>query len=292
MDWTALGQGIVGRGEGFWFLPAGIPLLTFFGALAYSGAGGNLNLAQSFYVKDKGYGMGKYAGRIHSVLFGKAEKIELVGHTFDPNTENITRFKRWWRLVNIEHAVVFWGLGIFTIFMLGLLAYSTTYGTTGNLEGINFIINEGSVITSRIGSFFGTLFLLVAGLTLFGTQFTVLDSTSRIITENIVLMNLNDGREGKISKIYYTTLWLQIIFGITIFLTGFNEPRSLVVLGAVINASAMFVSFLLILLLNTRALHPLLRPNTLRRGMLVLAFLFFGVFVSYAILSAFGIITS
>ncbi|MBP9695328.1 MAG: Nramp family divalent metal transporter, partial [Candidatus Magasanikbacteria bacterium] len=55
-DWLALFSGIVGHGNNFWFLPPGIGLATFLAAFAYSGAGGNLNLTQSIYIKEKGYG--------------------------------------------------------------------------------------------------------------------------------------------------------------------------------------------------------------------------------------------
>jgi hypothetical protein len=73
-DWTAAVRGVVGSGEGFFLLPAGISIASFLAALAYAGAGGNLNLAQSFYVKEKGFGMGKYSGKITSVLTGKKNK--------------------------------------------------------------------------------------------------------------------------------------------------------------------------------------------------------------------------
>ena len=49
-DWLALGQGIVGIGEGFFFWPGGMSLAVFLGAFAYAGAGGNLNLTQSIYM--------------------------------------------------------------------------------------------------------------------------------------------------------------------------------------------------------------------------------------------------
>ena len=63
----------------------------------YSGAGGNLNLAQSLYVKEKGYGMGKYTGHITNILAGQEEEVDLHGEVFDQNSVNISRFKTWWR---------------------------------------------------------------------------------------------------------------------------------------------------------------------------------------------------
>ncbi|MDD4026600.1 MAG: Nramp family divalent metal transporter [Candidatus Shapirobacteria bacterium] len=67
-DWQNLAQGLIGKGNDFWLIPAALPLITFLGAFAYSGAGGNLNLAQSFYIREKEYGMGKYGGKITSLL--------------------------------------------------------------------------------------------------------------------------------------------------------------------------------------------------------------------------------
>ena len=69
-DWAALAAGVVNIG----WLPKGIPLATFLAALVYSGAGGNLNLAQSLYVKEKGYGMGKHSGHITNILAGREEE--------------------------------------------------------------------------------------------------------------------------------------------------------------------------------------------------------------------------
>src|SRR3989344_3266082 len=81
-DWGALVAGLMGQGEGYNWLPAGIPLVSFLAAFAYSGAGGNSNLAQSYYVREKGYGMGQFMGRITSVITGKAEQWRLTGMTF------------------------------------------------------------------------------------------------------------------------------------------------------------------------------------------------------------------
>lgn len=290
IDWQNFASGLIGRGEGYWFIPRGIPLFTFLGALAYAGAGGNLNLTQSFYIKEKGYGMGKYSGRISSLLTGKKEKTELTGSTFEVTPESLGMFRKWWRLVNLEHGIVFWGLGIFTVSMLIILAYATTLGQSGNDTGINFIITEGKIISNELLPIAGTIFLLIAGLMLFGTQLTVMDSTSRIISENIVLSSRKETIIQKIPKIYYSVLWTQIAFGIIVFLSGFSEPKTLLVTGAVFNALAMFVSFALILTLNSKLLPLELRPIWWRKLILYIAFAFFGFFATYAFLNAFGIV--
>ncbi|OQA03312.1 MAG: hypothetical protein BWY68_00769 [bacterium ADurb.Bin400] len=194
-------------------------------------------------------------------------------------------------MTNLEHGIVFWGLGLFTISMLALLSYATVYGEGGNLKGIDFIVGEGKAIGSVLGTTIGSVFLLIAGLMLFGTQFTVLDSTSRIITENYVLAKPTKERVRRIPKTYYVVLWLQLLFGIAVFLVGFTEPRTLVTLGAVFNALAMFISFFLIFVLNHKILPKELRASMLRKTIIIVAFAFFGYFASYAFLQAFGVIS-
>jgi hypothetical protein len=277
-DVVTLAQGLIGKGEGFWFLPIGVSLASFLGALTYAGAGGNLNLAQSCYVRDKGYGMGKYADRITSVITGGGHQaqISLKGSTFTLTEENLKRFRRWWKVTNLEHLLIFWGLGLFTMLLLSLLSYVTTYGLPGNAQGIHFVIAEAGAIAERTLPVFGMLFLLVTGIMLLATQLTVLDSTSRIMTENVLLSVKK--HTTRVSLVYYAILWLQILFGIAVIAAGFDQPRELIVLGAVINAFAMFVYTGLLLVFNNRSLVKPLRPSLWRNAVLTATFLFFGFF--------------
>lgn len=282
-DVAALLSGLVGHGDGYWFLPRGLPLFTFLGAMAYAGAGGNLNLAQSFYIKDKGYGMGHYSGRITSILTGKAESIELEGATFEANEDNINIFRRWWRLINLEHGLIFWLTGAVTIMALIMLAYITSYGASGTASGIDFIGNEGRMVGNITAGWLGTVFFLITGLTLFATQFTVLDATSRIAAENLVLVKADRADVRHLPKYYYGTVWAQILFGLAVFALGFSEPRTLITLGAVLNAVAMFVYIILVLIVNRRDLPPTLRPALWRQALLVLMWLFLGLVATLAV---------
>jgi len=277
-DVVILAQGLMGQGEGFWFLPAGVPLATFLAALAYSGAGGNLNLAQSCYVRDKGYGMGRYADRITSVITGGgcSKEISLKGSMFQITDDNLKRWKKWWRVANLEHLLIFWLLGLIAMLLLSFLSYVTTFGVAGNAQGIHFILLEASVIASRTLPVFGMLFLLATGIMLLATQLTVLDATSRIMTENALL--LTKRRTARVSLVYYFILWAQILFGIAVFSLGFDQPRELIVLGAVINAFTMFVYTGLLYMFNNCVLPKALRPSLWRNGVLLLCFLFLGFF--------------
>lgn len=285
-DWGALWSGIIGHGDGYWLLPSGISIATFLAAFAYSGAGGNLNLTQSIYIKEKGYGMGIYSNKISSLFSkNKEEEITLDGSDCEINQENISRFKRWWKLINKEHLFVFWFIGIVSMVFLMLLSFSTTYGLQNNFEGINFVINEGMIISQLLFPSAGLIFLTVLSVMLFQTQLGVIDSTSRIMAENLAIKKLHGQNKVKInlSKIYYSFVWAQILFGIILFLFNIHEPKTLIVTGAIVNAIAMFVHIALVFWLNHSILPKEFRSGILRKIILLLIFLFFGIFSFFVI---------
>lgn len=288
-DFATAAQGVFGMGDGYFLLPAGIAITSFLAALAYSGAGGNLNLSQSFYIKEKGFAMGKYAGRITSLLTGKGavqHKSLLTGAKFSASPENVHEFKRWWRVVNAEHFIVFWLTGTVTIILLTLLAYTTTYGhATKTASDISFVIAEASSISQLLLPAIGTFFLCVVTLTLFGTQLTIYDAISRIMTENVVLAARGKLSEKSIPSIYYLMLWIFIVSGIAVTLIGFNQPLQLLFLAAVMNAFAMFIHAAMTLRLNTTMLHAAIRPHAWRILAMLLAVLFYGGFSVFVLVT-------
>ncbi len=283
-DLTSLGEGLIGKGEGWWFFPAGIVWASFLGAVAYSGAGGNLNLAQSYYIKEKGFGMGRFTTKISSLLLGSTEKTKLTGEIFTDSKENRKRFSSWWRVIQKEHLIVFWGLGLLTIILLSLLSYILVFGK-GESSGMAFLYQQSGEITSRIGSGFGVAFLLVAAGMLYSTQVGILESTSRIISENILLTVYKKGKKVNLSLYFYLALWLQIILGIVILLLGFREPRFLLTLGAILNAGAMAVAFPLVWFLNRKRLPKFTRGRKARSVLYFLGFGFLLVFFTIVIFS-------
>jgi len=283
-DVLTLLEGFVGRGINYNWFPSGISFATFLAAFAYAGAGGNLNLSQSIYIKEKGYGMGKYSHKI-SGLFDKKlgeQEIKLSGEEFAVNKKNLANFQKWWRQINLEHLLVFWLVGLTAMSLLMLLSYVTAYGQSGNAQGINFIINEALEIGRQLSPVVGSLFLLLVGVMLFQTQLGIMDSTSRIMAENFALKQMERHKTNKVklSKIYYTFVWSQIAFGVILFLFNVYEPKTLLVIGAVINAVAMFVHSGLALLLNRQQLGAPFQPRLWRQIVMVIIFLFFGLFSS------------
>lgn len=291
IDWLTLARGLVGQGEGYVFLPAGIALAAFLGAFAYSGAGGNLNLTQSIYVKEKGYGMGKYAQKIAGLFKrnGVEQEIKLDGEKFEMTEEAKKNFFGWWKKISLEHALVFWFIGALSIVLLMLLSYATTFGLGDNASGINFVMSEGAAIGRILTPGVGAAFLFVVSIVLFQTQLGVMDSTSRIMAENaaIIKINRNGKKTIRLSKIYFSFLWAQIAFGIILFLFGVSEPKTLIILGACLNAVAMFVHVGLVSWLNRRALPKIFQPALWRKILLGIIFVFFGLFSVVVLLDQF-----
>lgn len=283
-DWGSLFAGLFGKGENYYFFPEGLPIATFLAALAYAGAGGNLNLAQSLYIKEKGYGLAKYSeGKLSSVFQNKAENIKLEGYTFEETPKNIKNYRKWWRRVNAEHLIIFWFTGALTMLFLSLLAFSTLYGNSATVSGINFLLMEAQAIAQKTHEFFGTLFLSMVGLMLFGTQFSVYGSTSRISAENLSIFSAKKFPAKYMSWYFYFFLFFQITLGIAIFALGFTEPLGLVVIGAVLNGISMFIYSGLILWLNKTSLPKKTRPSIWRTIGVSLAFLFYGGFSIFTV---------
>lgn len=276
-DWSSLLQGLVGVGDGYTFLPKGIAIGAFLGAFAYSGGGGNLNLSQSYYIKEKGMGMGKYGSGIKALLQSKTEQ-RLDGNIFTLSATNLSRWNRWWRLVCTEHLLVFWGIGLFTILMLSTLSMATAHGVSSS-GGLGFFFKEAEMIGLATTPFIGSLFVIVGSLMLFTTQLGILESASRVISENILLIRFKPNEYVSASKMFYYVLWSELLFSIIFLLLGISEPRSILTLGAILNAAAMMIAFILILVLNRR-LPTFIRPSAARQSILVIAALFFLYFLT------------
>ncbi|HKL24585.1 MAG TPA: Nramp family divalent metal transporter, partial [Candidatus Nanoarchaeia archaeon] len=282
-DWTALAQGFVGQGEGYSWIPAGVVLATLFGAFAYSGSGGNLNLAQSSYVLEKEYGMGKYAPKIKSLLSqDKREKVDLEGATFELNQHSLSNFKKWWKKVSLEHFLVFWGGGLLMIILFMLLAYVTIGGGGGEGEGISFVIAQGLFIGKEFLPWLGTAFLIIIGIVLFQSQLGIYDSASRIISKNYAIKRTHkkrgSNRRVNISKIYHKVIWFQIALGVILFLLGYTDPKALIILAAILNAVGMFIHVGLVNYMNHKFLRKQLQPSLGRKILMIIIFLVFGVF--------------
>lgn len=286
-DWQQAALGLIGRGSGWWFFPPNIGLFAFLGAFAYSGAGGNLNLAQSYYIKEKGFGMGRGTQKISSLLSkAGAQKVALEGKIFKQTEANLKKWQQWWHLVSKEHFLVFWLLGFITIVVLTILANTLVFGQAQQ-EGLQFLYQQAQVMSLQ-QAWYGPAFLVIAAVMLFSTQLGVLESSSRIISENFLLLFYQKGKKFNVSQWFYYALWGQLALGIVVLLSGFQEPRFLLTLGAVLNAAAMMIAFPLVFLLNRQRLPAKIQASWWRQTLMITAFIFFVIFVGLTVRANLG----
>lgn len=287
--WIALFEGLVS----FRLPPdsAKIDPMLLLGAVAFAGAGGTMNLCQSNYVKEKGYGMGAYIGRMTSPITGKDEAVSETGYSFPTTEENLVRWRIWWRAANIEHFFSFLCTCLICLFLMALVSYSIYYGPDGTrkeggeLKGMAFIFGEAGAIEQTLGKTFRIAFLLMGVAILFTTEIGVLDAASRISTDIVKVNWLLENKKWSESRLYFIFLWSTIVIAAVIVALG-NElvegALSLFKLTAALNGAVMFLYSGLLLYMNYRRLPAPIRITKGRALMLAWSVLFFGFFAVLA----------
>ena len=262
----------------FGYIPPDIELPLLLGAIAFAGAGGSMNLAQSDFVRDKGYGMGRFIGRITSPLTGEEEVVADIGYHFEQTEENMGRWKAWWRAANLEHIVSFYVLAVLSLILLSLISYSTSRGATELGTGFDFVRAEGIYIGEHFGIGFQRLFNWMGIAILLTTELGVVDACARISTGIIKVNWLRDNERWTDSRLYFALLWAQILLGCLIMLSDLNQPLVLLVLSACMNGGVMLLYSVLLLWTNKRVLKGKIAMGPVRFLTMLWALGFFGYF--------------
>jgi hypothetical protein len=277
-------------GTSFGTFPGELEVAVLLGALAYAGAGGTNNLVISNWIRDKGYGMGKYVPRIVSPISGEEEAAPSgQGYAFRPDERNLARWRDWWRKANIEQFVSFFVIGALTITVFSLVARATVFGAPGIEDAdFAFIQTEGDALKTAVGSWFGTLFWLIGAIALFGAAIGIVDYVSRLVADVLLVGYLKGSERWTESRLYLTVAWGMLIFGCLVLLAGFDQPLTLVVLAAALSGVVMFIYSGLLIAINRRFLAAPLRIRGLRLLALVWAFGLFGVLSAVVTIDEFG----
>jgi hypothetical protein len=268
-----------------WFPDSKIlPVSLVLSGLVFAGAGGVNNLAQSNWIRDKGFGMGIYIPRIVSPITGEEIAAPATGSMVRQDAENLRRFAGWWKVANTEQLVSFWFICVFSITIFSALAYSTVFGQSlSGQANLAFIKAEGEVLKSVVAPWFGTFFWVFGSLSMILVALGTIDYIARIVADVLKTVYLNDNQRWSESRIYFVVAWLTIAAGSIILLSGFNQPLLLLVIAACLNGMVMFVYSILLMQLNRRGLPPALRVGGLRLGMLAVATLFYGFFAGWLV---------
>jgi hypothetical protein len=256
-----------------------LELAVLLGALAYAGAGGTNNLVVSNWIRDKGFGMGSYAPRVVSPITGEEEAAPSGrGFWFRVDAASMERWREWWRKANLEQFFSFFVIGLITIVVFSLVAYSTVYGNPAVKDSdFAFIEIQGNALKDTVGTWFGTLFWLIGAISLFGAAMGIIDYVSRLVADVLRVGYLRESRRWTESKLYFCVVWFLIACGSAILLSGFDQPLSLVVVAAALSGGVMCIYSLLLLVVNRRFLPDQLKVRGLRMLVLLWAFGLFGV---------------
>jgi hypothetical protein len=282
--WADLPQAITNFGR----LPDSnvIPISLILSGLVFAGAGGVNNLAQSNWIRDKGFGMGVYIPRIVSPITGEEAAAPATGSMARQDAENIRRFRGWWAVANKEQIVSFWFICVFSITIFSTLAYSTVFGQniSSGQANLAFIKAEGEALKTIVAPWFGTFFWVFGSLSMILVALGTIDYISRIVADVLKTVYLQQSQRWTESRIYFLVAWGTIGAGSTILMSGFNQPLLLLVIAACLNGMVMFVYSILLIQLNRRGLPPALRVGGFRLGMLVFATVFYGFFAGWLVL--------
>jgi hypothetical protein len=258
-------------------LPEGLDLPLFFGAVAFAGAGGSVNLAQSNYVKDKGYGMGRFIGRITSPFTGREEAISEVGVAClaEPGAE--ARWRAWWWRSNVEHFASFHLLCLLSLAMTSLIAHELLAGRGDVAPGLGFVFDEARLLEERFGPWARQGFLAAGVAVLLSTELALLDAVSRVVADLASVSFLRD-RGVSLSRVYFASVWGLVAFGAAVLAVGVEQPLALLVLSSCLNGVVMFLYSGLLLWLGLASFRGPLRPSPLRIAALLAALGFYGTF--------------
>jgi hypothetical protein len=285
--WLGAAAGLAGfdlaRGT-FNLLPADTDFFLLGALVAYSGAGGVVNITLSNWARDKGYGMGERAGFIPGAVGGRKVKLAPCGFIFAPSEEAMARWRGWWRIVRADQWAVFCP-GALSGMVLPALLYVTFLPGGTNIQGLATSAALAYNVSAQQGALLGGAIAFLGAWILFKTQLDNLEGMVRAITDILWTgsRRIRSWRGGDVRTVYYTVLFVLVTWGIIAMRLA--QPIVLLKLGANVAGMVFIVSSLHLLYVNTRLLPPHIRPPMWRRASLVAMTLFYGFFVVLSVRS-------
>jgi Mn2+/Fe2+ NRAMP family transporter len=285
--YAALGQGLADVDE----LPGAVSQVgtaTLLGAIAFAGAGGALNLVQSNWVRDKGLGMGARLPRVVSPFTGEEVAAPTTGYIFRRDAENMRRWRGWWRVADREQFVTFFVIGLIALLtFMTLTAVNIGVGVS-EAESFDFIRLQGEALGEQQGTWLATTFWVIGTVVLYSTNLAVLDMVGRVTADVLKTGPLRENERWSESRVYFTVVWTEIVFGSIILLSGVTQPLILLVIASSLNGLVMFVYSVLLIQLNRRTLPTEIRVGGGRLVALFWAVLFYGFFSVVLLIDQFG----
>lgn len=240
--------------------PAGITL-SMIGPFLLQPAGGFWNFWHTYWVREKGMGMGKYFGRVTG-LVAKPEEISRTGYIFDvDNPAELAKFKQWLKLNNLTLAIFFVILGgVFFTFFAGLAGYSAK--TIYNMDvpsGWKIAIVLAEIFKSAYGQIGFAFFGIILIFALFDSQFSIYDGIARMWADTFFLEHPTVFGKRPYRFWYFILLGALVVYGlIGIWL---KTPYIIWLIANWLGTAAQAYVTFMVLLLNRKLLPEKIRPK-------------------------------
>jgi hypothetical protein len=213
-------------------------------ALAFGGVVGVLNLIQSNWVKTRKYG-------INQLNSNEIEKVSLN------SLESQANYKKWWKLITLEHFFIYYIGNIFGFIIIGLVALITLFDS--NVKSANILIYQVEYINNILNPL-GYLWAFAVIIIFLMAQITILEAAGGLTKDTL---------KSQKSQNYFSRVFGVI--GIAILLIGlvlnnFSQPAFLLQLSALFSAATMVIYPPLLLIINNK-FNEIQRPKLINKIM-------------------------
>lgn len=277
-DVAALARGAASIGSVPPRLLSGDQFPTLLIAVAYAGSGGTLLLAQSLWVRDKGFGMSAFQGRIAGIR-GRDEPLVERGFAFPADRPlSGERFRRWMILAEKELLTTFVVLILASVVITTLLVAATVGTGRGDLAGelTGMVLEQAGILRVRQGPWLEIVFLLGGAMVLFSTQVGIIDTVTRISGDIFHHRVGRRRRELTLKRTFLAFLTVFVLASTGVILASWFggesvvalEPDLLVHIAGPFTIASMYCFAIVVAVLNTTCLpEPLRMPRWKLVGM-------------------------
>lgn len=259
--------------------------LRFFGALVFAGNGGFGVLFYSYYLRDKGIGMGRRFPMLAIDIRGKKERANETGYVYEDTPENARRFRAWKNYVNQD---IFWFFGLTTAVTLLLFMFASFVVLHPQPLGFgdsDLIWTLSSILGSVLGTWGRYLFLVIAMAALFSTILANTDGGLRMWTDMIHkgFAFTRKWPPGQMFVPIMLATWLVGFASLWYFETHGVTILDFFFISAAINGIVMTIFVPIILFLNLKLLPKSAKPGPASVVFVLLGTLLYGSFSVYLI---------
>lgn len=287
-------KGAVSVGQAPQTLLTGAQFPTLLVAVAYAGSGGTLLLCQSLWIRDKGFGMAAYQGRIAGIR-GENEEISATGYVFDTRNAPtaVARFRAWMRVCEKELLFTFVFLILLSVVITSLLVTSTlgvgNADMAGDLSGM--MQRQSDALNAAGGVWLRTAFLLGGTFVLFSTQLGIVDTVTRICGSVFYEQYGRRTSFWTLKRTFLFFLSLFVLASMVIVVMAWTggetvdrlQPNFLVLVAGPMTISSMYFFAMVVGFMNVRRLPEALRMPVWKRWGCVWAAVLWGWFTVEAV---------